>query len=421
MSGHNAVPSVRPPTHEGLDVRAIRRDFPILDQTIHGKPLIYLDNAATTQKPLAVLDAIDHYYRRDCSNVHRGVHDLSGRATAAYESARGKLRRFIGAAEDREIILVRGATEAINLVAWSYGRRVVGPGDQIIVTTMEHHSNIVPWQMVCEESGAQLRVVPVNDAGELCMAEYEKMLGRHTRIVAVTHQSNALGTINPIKEITALAHRQGAVVVADGAQAVAHQAVDVRDLDVDFYALSGHKMYGPTGIGVLYGKADLLEKMSPYQGGGDMILSVTFEKTIYNELPFKFEAGTPNVAGTIGLGAAVDYLHRLGLERIGTHERDLLDHGTRMLQEIPGVRLIGTAAHKAGVMSFVVEGIHPHDIGTILDGEGIAVRTGHHCSQPVMQRYGVAATVRASLAAYNTREEIDALGAGLRKVIEVLG
>ncbi len=404
-----------------LDVAALREQFPILRRRVHGKPLIYLDNAATTQKPQVVLDAEMRFYTEFCSNVHRGVHDLSGRATAAFESARGKIRRHLGAADDREIVFVRGATEGINLVAHAYGRSQVSEGDEVLVSAMEHHSNIVPWQMLCEEKGARLRVIPINDAGELILEEYEKLLGPRTRMVALVHQSNSLGTVNPVKKMIAMAHAAGSRVLVDGAQALAHHAVDVQDLDADFYVLSGHKVYAPTGIGALYGKADLLREMPPYQGGGDMILSVTFEKTIYNQIPHKFEAGTPNVAGAIGLGAALEFVSGVGLERIAAHEAAVLEHATRALAGLPRVRLIGTARDKASVVSFVVEGIHPHDIGTILDGEGIALRTGHHCTQPVMERYGVPATVRASLALYNTREEIDALVAGLRKVIEVLG
>ncbi|MFQ5719909.1 MAG: SufS family cysteine desulfurase [Acidobacteriota bacterium] len=421
MSSRHAASAPASCAPEPLDVESLRGDFPALDQQVHGHPLIYLDNAATTQKPESVLAAMDRFYRHDCSNVHRGVHTLSGRATTSYESARGKVRRLIGAADDREIIMVRGATEGINLVAATYGRARVAAGDEILVTNMEHHSNIVPWQILCEERGATLRVAPIDDRGALCLDEYEKLLSSRTRIVAMTHQSNALGTVNPVEEMARLAHAHGAVVLMDGAQAVAHQRVDVRELDADFYVLSGHKMYGPTGIGVLYGKTEHLAAMPPYQGGGDMILSVTFEKTVYNELPFKFEAGTPNVAGAIGLGAAVDYLQAVGVERVGAHEHDLIEHGTRLLSQIPGVRLIGTAPHKSGVLSFVVEGVHPHDIGTLLDGEGIAVRTGHHCSQPVMRHFDVAATVRASVALYNTRDEMERLAAGVRRVIEVLG
>jgi cysteine desulfurase/selenocysteine lyase len=404
---------------EPFDVARVRDDFPILGQTVHGKPLVYLDNAATSQKPRQVIDAIVGFYTRDCSNVHRGVHLLSERATAAYEGTRTKVRRFINAAADHEIVCVRGTTEAINLVAWSYGRRRFGPGDDIIVSGLEHHSNIVPWQLVCEATGARLRVIPIDDRGELILEEYEKLLGPRTRFVAVNHVSNALGTINPVAAIIEMAHRWEAPVLVDGAQAVHHLAVDVRALDCDFYAFSSHKMYGPTGVGILYGKSALLESMEPYQGGGDMISSVTFERTTYNKLPYKFEAGTPNIADTIGLGAAIDYLTGIGLERLEAHERDLLAYGTARLEEIDGLRLIGTAREKASVLSFVLDGIHPHDIGTVLDQDGIAVRTGHHCAQPVMDRLNIPATARASLALYNTREEIDVLVRGIERVKEV--
>jgi cysteine desulfurase / selenocysteine lyase len=404
-----------------FDVEKVRRDFPVLDQKVHGKPLVYLDNAATTQKPLAVMEAIENYYRHDNSNIHRGVHTLSERATEAYEKVRGGMRKFLNAADNKEIIFVRGTTEAINLVAQTYGRKNVGSGDEVLITALEHHSNIVPWQLLCEEKGARLRVAPINDRGELLLEEFEKLLGAKTKIVAVGHLSNALGTINPVRDIVRMAHARNVPVLVDGAQAVPRMPVDVQDLDCDFYAVSGHKMYGPTGIGVLYGKAALLEAMPPYQGGGDMIASVTFEKTVYNRLPYKFEAGTPNIADTIGLGAAVDYLNHLGLERIEAHEADLLAYATSMVESIPGVRVVGTAREKAGVLSFVMQDIHPHDIGTILDSEGIAVRTGHHCAQPVMQRFNIPATARASFGLYNTREEVDALAAGIRKVHEVMG
>jgi cysteine desulfurase/selenocysteine lyase len=406
---------------EPFNVHKIREDFPILKQTVHGQPLVYLDNAATTQKPWAVLDALRRFYETENSNVHRGVHLLSERATEDYEAARGKVQHFLGAAEPREVIFVRGTTEAINLVAQTYGRKHVGAGDEVVISALEHHSNIVPWQILCEEKQARLRVVPITDAGEIMVEEYARLLGPRTRLVAVAHVSNALGTVNPIRQIIELAHRRNVPVLIDGAQAVAHLDVDVRDLDCDFYAFSGHKVYGPTGIGVLYGKAALLEAMPPYQGGGDMISSVTFEKTTYNTLPYKFEAGTPNVAGVVGLGTALDYLSRVGRDAVATYEQDLLDYVTASLSGVPGVRLIGTAREKAGAQSFVLEGVHPHDIGTILDREGIAIRTGHHCAQPVMQRFGVPATARASLALYNTREEIDALVAGLHKVKEVFG
>jgi len=402
-----------------LDVAALRRDFPILGRRVRGRPLVYLDNAATTQKPQCVLEAILAYYQNDNANIHRGVHELSERATEAYEAARGKLRRFLNAASTREIIFVRGATEGINLVAQSWGRTAVGPGDEIILSHLEHHSNIVPWQMLRDEKGAVLRVIPVLDDGELDLEAYERMLGPRTKIVAVTHVSNALGTITPVRRIIDMARRWGAAVLVDGAQAAAHLRVDVRELDCDFYVLSGHKLYGPTGIGVLYGKAERLEAMPPYQGGGDMIESVSFERTTYNALPYKFEAGTPHIAGAVGLGAAVDYLEQIGLEPVAAHERELLDYATQALGEVPGLKILGTAPEKAAVVSFTLEGVHPHDVGTVLDQQGIAVRTGHHCAQPVMERFGVPATTRASFAMYNTRDEIDALVAGLLHVREV--
>jgi cysteine desulfurase/selenocysteine lyase len=398
-----------------------RENFPVLNQRVHGKPLVYLDNAATTQKPQMVLDAMNQFYQADNSNIHRGVHELSERSTRHYEEARVKIQRFLNAADWREIIFVRGATEGINLVAYTYGRRNIQAGDEIVISAMEHHSNIVPWQILCEEKQAILRIAPINQRGELLLDEFEKLLGPRTKLVSVVHVSNALGTINPVGEIARIAHRHGAPVFIDGAQAVAHMKVDVQQLDCDFYALSGHKMFGPTGIGVLYGKAALLNKMPPYQGGGDMISSVTFAKTTYNELPYKFEAGTPNIAGTIGLGAAVDYIDEIGLDRIQNYEHELLAYGTAQLERIPGLRLIGTAREKASVLSFVLEGVHPHDVGTILDREGVAVRTGHHCAQPVLEWFGVPATTRASLAFYNTRSDIDALVAGIGKVKEIFG
>ncbi len=404
-----------------LDVSRIRKDFPILKLKVRGKPLVYLDNAATTHKPQVVLDVMDEFYKGFNSNIHRGLHYLSERATEAYEKSRARVRHFLNAGADREIVFTRGTTEAINLVAQSWGRGHVGPGDEVILTTMEHHSDIVPWQMLCEEKGAKLRVVPVTDAGDLALDAYEKMLGPKTRIVCVVHVSNALGTVNPVRQIIEMAHARGIPVLLDGAQAVAHAKVDVRALDCDFYAFSGHKLYGPTGIGVLYAKAALLEAMPPYQGGGDMISSVSFEKTLYNKVPHKFEAGTPNIAGAIGLSAAIDYLEGIGIEKAAAHEKDLLEHANRVLQAIPQLRLVGTAREKTSVVSFVLEGIHPHDIGTILDQEGIAIRAGHHCTQPLMARFGIPATARASMAFYNTREEIDALAAGIHRVIEVLG
>jgi cysteine desulfurase / selenocysteine lyase len=404
-----------------FDVQTVRRDFSILHEKVHGKPLVYLDNAATTQKPLSVIKAIENYYRHDNSNIHRGVHALSERATEAYEKVRVAVQKFLNAADSKEIIFVRGTTEGINLVAQTYGRKNVGAGDEVLISALEHHSNIVPWQMLCEEKGARLRVAPINDRGELLLDEFEKLLGPKTKIVAVGHLSNALGTINPLREIVRLAHARNVPVLVDGAQAAPRMAVDLQELDCDFYAISGHKMYGPTGIGVLYGKAELLEAMPPYQGGGDMIASVTFDKTIYNRLPYKFEAGTPNIADTIGLGAAMEYLNKLGLEEIERHEAEVLAYATRELESITGVHLVGTARKKAGVLSFVMDEIHPHDIGTILDREGIAVRTGHHCAQPVMQRFNIPATARASFGLYNTREEVDALVAGIHKVREVMG
>jgi cysteine desulfurase/selenocysteine lyase len=398
-----------------FDVIAVREDFPILREKVHGKPLVYLDNAATSQKPLSVIGAMNRFYLAECSNIHRGVHYLSEQATEAYEATRAKCQKLLNAADSREIVFVRGATEGINLVASSYGRRNVGAGDEVLITAMEHHSNIVPWQMLCEEKGATLRVAPMNERGELIIEEFEKLLNARTRIVALTHVSNALGTINPVKEMVAMAHRWGIPVIVDGAQAAPHIHADVQDMDCDFYAISGHKIFAPTGIGVLYGKRKFLEAMPPYQGGGDMIRTVSFAKTTYADLPHKFEAGTPNIAGTIGLGAAVDYVQNLGIEKIAAHEHDLLSYGTTVLSEISGLRIVGTAREKAAVLSFVVEGIHPHDLGTILDQEGIAVRTGHHCAQPVMDFYCIPATTRASLSFYNTREEIDALAAGIEK------
>jgi cysteine desulfurase / selenocysteine lyase len=403
----------------GFDVAKIREDFPVLKQSIHGKPLVYLDSAATAQKPFAVIDAIRKFHEVDCANIHRGVHELSQRSTAAYEETRAKAKRFLNSRSKNELIFVRGTTEGINLVASSWGRRNVKPDDEIILSALEHHSNIVPWQMLCEEKGAKLRVIPCNDRGELLLEEYEKLLNPRTRMVAVGHVSNALGTINPVGQIIEMAHRAGALALIDGAQAVPHLKIDVQALDADFYAFSGHKLFGPTGIGILYGKAKLLNAMPPYQGGGDMIRTVTFEKTTYNDLPYKFEAGTPNIAGGIGLGAALDYVTRIGLDRIGAYEHELLVYATEALSRISGLRIIGTAREKAAVLSFVIEGIHPHDIGTVLDRQGIAVRTGHHCAQPVMDRFHVPATTRASLAVYNTPAEIDALVAGLAKVKEV--
>ncbi len=404
-----------------FDVERIRKDFPILTQKVHGKPLVYLDNAATTQKPNAVLDIQNTYYWEQNANIHRGVHRLSELATFEYEKARGKIKNYINARENREIIFTAGTTAGINLIAQSFGKTFLQSGDEVIISAMEHHSNIVPWQIMCEERGAVLRVIPMTDDGELIMEEYQKMLNPRTKIVSVVYVSNSLGTINPVHRIIELAHQNGSKVLIDGAQAVAHMHVDVRALDCDFFVFSGHKLFGPTGIGVLYGKAELLEQMKPYQGGGDMILSVTFEKTTYNELPYKFEAGTPNIVGGIGLGAAVDYVNTIGLEAIEQYEHELLVYGTEQLKKIDGVRLIGTAKEKASVLSFVMEHAHPHDIGTILDSEGIAVRTGHHCTQPVMQRLGIPATARASISFYNTKAEIDALVRGIAKVKEIFG
>jgi cysteine desulfurase/selenocysteine lyase len=404
-----------------FDVNRIRRDFPILNQQVHGRPLIYLDSAATSQKPRVVIDRLARYYAEENSNVHRGVHYLSQLATREYDDARLRVQRFLNAADSHEIIFTRGTTEGINLVASSYGRKFVHAGDEIIISAIEHHSNIVPWQMLCEQTGAKLRVIPINDAGELLMDEYAAMLNAKTKMVAVNHISNALGTINPVKRIIELAHSRDIPVLIDGAQAAPHLKVDVRDLDCDFYAFSGHKTCGPTGIGALYGKSHWLEAMPPVMGGGDMIASVTFEKTTYNTLPYKFEAGTPNIADAIGLGAAIDYLNGIGLDRIEAYEHELLQYATETIGAIPGVRLIGTAREKASVLSFTLDDVHPHDIGTILDQDGIAVRAGHHCAQPVMKRFGVPATVRASLAFYNTKEEIDALAQGLQRVMEVFG
>ncbi len=413
--------SARESLARGFDVRRIREDFPILKEKVNGKPLVYLDNAATSQKPEAVIEAIRRFYVHDCANIHRGVHLLSERATLAYENARRRTQRFLNASDQREIVFVRGATEGINLVAQTYGRQHLKAGDEVLITGLEHHSNIVPWQMLCEEKGARLQVAPINDRGELILEEFEKLLNDRTRLVAVAHVSNALGTINPVRQIVGMAHARGVPVLVDGAQAVPHMQVDVQELDCDFYTFSGHKVFGPTGIGALYGKLDLLEAMPPYQGGGDMIASVTFEKTLYNVVPYKFEAGTPNIADVYGLDAALAYVNRIGLANIASYEHALLSYATEAIQQIPGVRTIGTAREKAGVISFVLEGVHAHDVGTILDHEGIAVRTGHHCAQPVMDRFGVPATVRASLAFYNTKWEINSLAAGIQRVKAVLG
>ena len=403
----------------GYDLARVREDFPILKELIHGKPLVYLDNAATSQKPWSVINAERDYYTHLNANIHRGVHDLSQRATDAYEGARGKIRQFINARKNEEVIFVRGTTEAINLVASSYGRSKLKAGDEVIVSEMEHHSNIVPWQMVCDATGAVLRVIPISDAGELDMDAYAKLLNERTKIVAITHVANALGSITPLKKITQMAHAVGAIVLVDGAQAAPHLKIDVQDLDADFYALSGHKIYGPTGVGILYGKEALLDAMPPYQGGGDMIRTVSFKKTTYNTLPYKFEAGTPFISGGIGLGAAIDYVNDLGLAAIAAHEHELLLNATEQAASIPGLKIIGTAREKASVFSFTLGRIHPHDIGTILDHEGIAIRTGHHCAMPVMERLGIPATARASFALYNTHAEVDALFNGIRIVQKV--
>ena len=403
----------------GFDVERIREDFPVLRQTVNGKPLVYLDNAASSQVPQVVIDRGSAYLEDEHSNIHRGVHYLSQKATTAYEGAREKVKRFINARDAKECIFVRGATEGINLVMHGYGRKFIDPGDEIIISAMEHHANIVPWQMLCEEKGAQLRVIPMNDAGELLQDEYNSLLNEKTKFVAFTHVSNALGTINPIKEMIDQAHKYGVPVLIDGAQSAPHMLVDVQDLDCDFYAFSGHKMFAPTGSGIIYGKAELLEKMNPFQGGGDMIRSVTFEKTTYAGLPNKFEAGTPAIASQIGLGAAIDYLNSIDREKAAAHERELLSYATERLNAIEGVRIIGTAREKTSVLSFVIDDIHPHDIGTILDQEGIAVRAGHHCAQPVMQRFNIPATARASFAFYNTKEEVDVLARTIEKVVEI--
>ncbi len=411
--------SVRRAADPSFDVVKVRADFPALGQKVYDKPLIYLDNAATTQKPQAVIDAIVGFYTGNCANIHRGVHILSERATRDYEASRTRIKHFIHAADEKEIVFVRGATEAINLLAQSFARPRLQSGDEILISAVEHHSNIVPWQIICEEKGAHLRVIPMNRRGELQMDAYDNLLSPRTRLVSIAHVSNALGTVNPVRRMIEMAHRRDIPVLVDGAQAIPHTSVDVSQLDCDFYAFSGHKMYGPTGVGVLYGKSALLEEMPPYQGGGDMISSVTFDKTLYNRIPYKFEAGTPHIAGGIALGAAVAYLEGIGMERIAAYEHGLLQYATEAFMRLPGVQLIGTAADKAGVLSFVVEGVHPHDVGTILDQEGIAIRTGHHCAQPVMEYFNLPATARASLSFYNTREEIDALVAGVRKVSEV--
>lgn len=415
------VPFAEPIAPEEFDVEKIRADFPALHQKIYGKPLVYLDNAATTQKPQSVLNVINTYYVCSNANVHRGIHFLSERATRTYEYARAKVQHFLNAAHPEEIIFVRGTTEGINLVAQSYGRSRLKPGDEIIISTIEHHSNIVPWQLIAEATGAKIRAIPVNEDGELILEEYERLLNARTKIVAVGHVSNALGTINPVKQIIRMAHEYGAVTMIDGAQSVPHIAVDVRDLDADFYAFSGHKIYGPTGIGILYGKRRLLEQMPPYQGGGEMIRDVSLERTTYADLPHKFEAGTPHIAGSVALGAAIDYVTHLGLNTIAAYEHQLLVKATEKIGSLPGLKLIGTAREKSAILGFVLEGVHPHDIGTILDREGVAVRVGHHCAQPTMKRFGLPATARASFSFYNTEQEIERLYAGLLKVKEVFG
>jgi len=407
------------PIPEELDAHRLRPDFPILRRRVHGKPLVYLDSTASAQKPQAVVDAVERFYLTESSNVHRGLHELSMRATADYEGARGKIQRFIGAANEREVVFTRGTTESINLVARTLGDQRIGRDDEILLTEMEHHSNIVPWQQLRERTGAVLRVVPLDDAGELRMDEFERLLSARTKLVAVTHVSNAIGTRNPVERIVEMAHAAGALVLLDGAQGVVHEPVDVTRLGCDFYCFSGHKLYGPTGIGVLYGKLELLDSMPPFQGGGDMIRSVTFEHTTYNDVPNKFEAGTPDIGGAIGLGAAVDYVERIGMERIAASEQLVLTYALQLLEQLPRVRLVGRARNRGGVISFNIDGIHPHDVGTILDTEGIAVRAGHHCAQPLMKRMGVAATVRASIGCYTIPEEFDALAGGIRKAIEV--
>lgn len=407
------------PTATAFDAWRVRADFPVLKQTVRGRPLIYLDNAASTQKPTVVIDTIARFYREEYSNVHRGVHYLSQLATDLYEDARRTTRQFLNAKHNEEIIFVRGTTEAINLVAQTFGRSKLGPGDEVIVSAIEHHANIVPWQMICREKGAVLRVIPMDDHGELILDAFEPMLSERTKLVSITHVSNALGTVNPVKEIIDIAHRHGVPVLVDGAQSVQHLPVDVQDLDCDFFAMSGHKIYGPTGIGVLYGKKALLEDMPPYQGGGDMILSVSFERTVYNDLPYKFEAGTPNIAGAIGLAAALKYFRSHDIAALAEHEKELLRYATERLQSIDALRIIGTAKEKASVVSFTLCAIHPHDIGTILDQKGIAIRAGHHCAQPVMQHFGIPATARASFSFYNTMEDVDALVRGIQSVLEV--
>jgi cysteine desulfurase/selenocysteine lyase len=415
------APKVHPETEPALDVERVRKDFPILERQINGRPLVYLDSGASSQRPRQVLRAVEEYETHSHANVHRGVHALSQAATEAFEGARERVRRFINARSTKEIIFVRGTTEGINLVAQSYARPRFKAGDEILITALEHHANIVPWQMVCEQTGCTLKVAPIDRRGELIFDEFLKLLSPRTKLVAVAHVSNALGTVLPVKRIIDAAHAHGAVVLIDGAQAVPHTAVDVRALGCDFYTFSSHKIYGPTGVGVLYGREELLEAMPPWQGGGDMILSVSFEKTTYNELPYKFEAGTPNISGAVGMAAAMDYIEGLGIEKIAAHEHRLLQLATSALERIPGIEIIGTAANKAAVLSFTMQGVHPHDLGTILDTEGVAVRTGHHCAQPVMTFFGIPATARATFGVYNTEQDVASLVAGIEKVREVFG
>ena len=414
------MPHTTPLAPPPLDIARIRADFPLLSREMNGKPIVFLDSAASSQKPSQVIEAMDHYYRYQHANVHRGVYQLSQEATTAFEDVREKVRAFLNAPSEHEIIFVRGATEGINLVASSFGRKFIGPGDEVLITAMEHHSNIVPWQMICEERGAQLRVAPINSAGELVLEELDRLLTPKTRILALTQVSNTLGTINPIREIVQLAHAKGIPVLVDGAQAAPHQKIDLQELDVDFYTFSGHKVFGPTGIGVLFGKERWLNAMPPYHGGGEMIKTVTFEKTTYAGLPHKFEAGTPDIAGVIGLGAALDYIQSIGLEAITAYEDELLAYAAQRLAEIPGIRFFGTARHKASLVSFLIDGIHPYDLGALLDKQGIALRTGHHCTQPLMDLYGIPGTVRASLAFYNDKTDIDRLVEGVKRAVAML-
>lgn len=421
MKAVNASPARKEISEVKFDVEKIRQDFPILQQKVNGNPLVYFDNAASSQKPIQVIETISRYYKEDNANIHRGVHTLSERATEKYESARIKIQKYLNANSHHEIVFVKGTTDAINLVAQTYGRKNIGKGDEILISYLEHHSNIVPWQMLCEERGAVLKVIPMNEKGELLFDEFEKLLSEKTKILAITHVSNALGTVNPVKWMIQKAHAMGVPVLVDGAQAVPHMLVDVKDLDCDFYAFSGHKIFGPTGIGILYGKEKFLEEMPPYQGGGDMILQVSFEKTTYNTLPYKFEAGTPHIAGAIGLGAAIDYLQKIDFQAAMLHEHQLLEYATERLLHIPGIKIIGTAKEKLGVISFELEMVHPHDIGTILDQSGVAIRTGHHCAMPVMKWFGVPATARASFAFYNTKQEVEVMVRALECVKQLFG